>query len=603
MARLKDVGAAVAAERKSMMEARAKWEADRSAALEADRQSREDLSTFRAQALAEIDALRQQAPELEGQAVAALERLSSARETLRGHLAELDDFARLSRQDLAVIRAQVRQEADRLREQEESLNRAKAEHRLSVSAFRQQLIEWQGQVADMKRLLTSSESRLDARQAAVDQAAKQVDATTIQLAEQAEQLRLEREAVSARRSEVERHLADMREWYRKKLRELASGRAANAARNAEQEEAPIDKPRLAAFSEADPIGADEPESTLRLPAAALEELDPGDRQLGELLRSHGLVDADTLNALWTEAGRQRRTLRQVLLASGSITLYQLALIEAGNLDALMLGRFRVIDRLRVTPREAIYRVFDPTDRGRADPGRTTVAQTGIHMLRHLSEAEMQDAVHPDEFRQRFAACRDAAHANLAGVTEVLEINGRPAVLQEWLTGLFSADWPAQAGHPGCWVRLATMAASGIEAAHRHGLIHGRMTSDSFVLTASGVLKVTGFGEPPWLSTGPVPTDPTPAPPIYGRLARWRIPGREETHRQAKGDREAQAFSRRVARGDSPTGSGPGTADGRHGGGGSALRIRCRTGRRPQPHRPRDLVQRRCVGEAAEVRRG
>jgi hypothetical protein len=242
----------------------------------------------------------------------------------------------------------------------------------------------------------------------------------------------------------------------------------------------------------------------------MEELDPGDRQLGELLRSHGLVDAETLNALWSEAGRQRRTLRQVLLASGVITLYQLALIEAGNLDALMLGRFRVIDRVRSTPREAIYRVYDPTDRGKAEAGRTGSSQTGIHLLRHLSEVEMQDAVHPDEFRQRFAACRDAAHPNLAAVSEVLEINGRPAAVQEWLTGLFSADWPAQAAHPGCWVRLATMAAGGIEAAHRQGLVHGRITSDSFVLTSSGILKVTGFGEPPWLATGPFPTDSSAA---------------------------------------------------------------------------------------------
>jgi hypothetical protein len=509
VARLKDVGAAVAAERKSMMEARAKWEADRTAALEADRQSREELIAFRGQAAAEIEALRRQAPELEGQAVAALNRLSTARDTLRGHLAELHDFARLSREDLGAIRAQVQHEADRLRDQEETLNRAKGEHRLSVTAFRQQLIEWQGQVAEMRRMLSSSETRLDARQAAVDQAAKQVDATTVQLAEQAEQLRREREAVAARRTEVERHLADMREWYRKKLRELASGRADRSARNAEGEESPPDMPRLAAFDEtaASPHSSS---STLRLTHSMLEELDPGDRQLGELLRSHGLVDADTLNALWSEAGRQRRTLRQVLLASGVITLYQLALIEAGNLDALMLGRFRVIDRLRATQREAIYRVFDPADRSKIELGKTPFSQHGIHMLRHLSEAEMQDAVHPDEFRQRFSACRDASHPNLATVTEVLEINGRPAVLQEWLTGLFSADWPAQAAHPGCWVRLATMAANGIEAAHRHGLVHGRITSDSFVLTSSGVLKVTGFGEPPWLAMGPVPTDASPA---------------------------------------------------------------------------------------------
>jgi hypothetical protein len=262
-----------------------------------------------------------------------------------------------------------------------------------------------------------------------------------------------------------------------------------------------------------------------------DDLNPGDRQLGELLRSHGLVDADTLTALWAESGRQRKTLRQVLLASGAITLYQLALIEAGNLDGLMLGRFRVIDRVRATPREAIYRVFDPipvppsADRsGRADPGRTPGLQPGVSMLRHLSEAEMHDAVHPDEFRQRFAASRDASHPNLAGVTEVLEINGRPAVLQEWLTGLFSADWPAQAAHPGCWVRLATMAAAGIDAAHRHGLVHGRLTSDSFVLTTAGVLKVTGFGDRHGWVPAPRPSSPR-RQPICGRSGRWRSPGR------------------------------------------------------------------------------
>lgn len=501
-AALEEANAAIAAERESLVGSRERWEKDRNAALRADRISREELAAFRAQATAEIERLRQQAPELESQAGAALERLAAARETLRNHLSELHDFARLSREDLAGISQQVRQEADRLREQEESLNRARAEHRLSATAFRQQLIEWQGQVAEMKRTLSSSETRLDARQAAVDQAAKQVDATTQQLAEQAEQLRLEREAVSARRGEVERHLAEMREWYRKKLRELASERAERAAISAATD-SPLDKPRLARFDDSDASNDSTPEASSR---SSLDELDPGDRQLGELLRSHGLVDGETLTALWNEAGRQRRTLRQVLLASGAITLYQLALIEAGNLDALMLDRFRVIDRLRATPREVIYRVFDPTDRNRGESGRTMGSQPGVFMLRHLSEAELHDAVHPDEYRQRFAAARDAAHPNLTAVLEVLEINGRPAVLQEWLTGLFSADWPAHGAHPGCWVRLATMAASGIEAAHRHGLVHGRLTSDSFVLTAAGVLKVAGFGEPPWLLPVPLPGD-------------------------------------------------------------------------------------------------
>ena len=65
----------------------------------------------------------------------------------------------------------------------------------------------------------------------------------------------------------------------------------------------------------------------------------------------------------------------------------------------------------------------------------------------------------------------------------------------------SPDWPAEAGAPGVWVKLLADAAAGIDAAHRAGLVHGRLTSDSFVLTADGVLKVVGFGEPPWLAGG------------------------------------------------------------------------------------------------------
>ncbi len=460
--RLKDVGAAVAAERKSLSQAREAYETERV-----------ELAAFRQQVTVELDALRAQAPDLDDQANLALDRVGAAREMLRGHLNELNDFARTSRADLETARAQIRHDAERLREQHEALDRAKDEHRLAVAAFRQQLVEWQGTVADMRRLLSTSETRIDAKQAAT------ADATR-QLAEETDRLRREREELTARRTEMERHLADMREWYRKKLRELARTNAGTDPAAPAGEDEPT-LPRLHTPG---------PDAPLPAPAGP-DDLEPGDRQLGELLRSLALVDTETLTALWAEANRQRRTLRQVLLASGAISLYQLALIEAGNLDALVLGRFRVIDRLRVTPKEAIYRVHDPKRAGEKSGG--------FYLLRHLSEAEMLDAVHPDEFRQRFSAARDAGHANLAGVVEVTEINGRPAVLQEWLTGLFSADWPAFAAHPGCWVRLATMAAGALDAAHRVGLVHGRLTSDAFVLTADGVLKVTGFGEPPWLA--------------------------------------------------------------------------------------------------------
>ncbi len=233
-----------------------------------------------------------------------------------------------------------------------------------------------------------------------------------------------------------------------------------------------------------------------------DDLDPADRKLGELMQTLGLVEPDTLLALWSEARKQHRPLRTVLLAGNYLTLYQLALIETGNLNGLVLGRFRVIDRLHSTPREAVYRVFDPQSAEREGADR------GICLLRHLGEAEMQDAVHPDEYRQRFSAARDVAHPNLAATREVLEINGRPVVVQEWLHGLPGGEFPAETGAPGVWFRLLSQAAVGLHTAHQAGLIHGRLSAESLLLTREGTLKISGLGEPPWLHPAFAAGEPT-----------------------------------------------------------------------------------------------
>jgi serine/threonine protein kinase len=171
------------------------------------------------------------------------------------------------------------------------------------------------------------------------------------------------------------------------------------------------------------------------------------------------------------------------LASGVITLYQLALIEAGNVDGLMMGPVRVVDRLRASAHETTYRVFDPR--------RGTDA-----VLRHLSETDV-DAVKPDEFRQRFTqAMLNDVH--VANTLEVLDLAGRPAVLQEWLLGLSATDWPPLAAAPGVCYRLLTQAAQGLAVAHHAGAIHGHLSDSLLLLTADGVLKICGLGEPPWL---------------------------------------------------------------------------------------------------------
>jgi chromosome segregation ATPase len=486
----------IADQQRQLEETHARFEQEQIEAEERLARARGEVEELKDALAAQTEELLGRMPDLEQRAQAAIDRTAHAREALRAQLAELHAYAVKSQEDLSAVRMQVQAELARLRDQEEGLNRSRAEHRLAVSSFRQQLIEWQGRFAGMKQALHHGESRLDRRE-------KEVEATALELAERAEQIQQAEQEVTEKRTEVDKHLGDMRAWYRQKFREIAETRWSKyrSQESGVRGQGVGDSgilpmpPRHDASPVTQDSGLRTQDSTI-LPMP--DDLEPADRKLGELLRSLDIVERDTLHALWDEARRQRRTLRHVLLTGGYLTLYQLALIESGNLDGLMLGRFRVIDRLLSTPREAVYRVFDP---------QAANSASGTCVLRHLGEAEALDAVRPDEYRQRFGAARDLAHPNVAATLEVLEINGRPAVVQEWLQGVTGSDWPAAVATPGVWHRLLTQAALGLHAAHSAGLTHGRLTASSFLLTRVGVVKVVGVGEPPWLHPGGADCEP------------------------------------------------------------------------------------------------
>jgi chromosome segregation ATPase len=428
--------------------------------------------------------LEQQLPELELRARGAAERLILAREQLREHLAELHNYARQSQADQEFLRAQIQVEAEQVRQNQQALHRAREEHRLAVAAFRQQLIAWQGQLAEMRRTLAQGETRLERRQAQVDEQARRLDASSARLAQQAEQLQEQERVVVERREEIGRHLDDMRDWYRRKLRELSERRRL-------EEESGRGQNREANAPGGSPGPAPQAPSTEERPTilTMTEPVDPSDRKLGELLRSLDLVDAETLTRLLTEARRQRRSLRQALLGGGYLTLYQMALIETGQLDGLVLGPLRVVDRLRITAHEAVFRVFDPRRSQEA-------------ILRHLGEA---DAVQPErvaEFRNSFNRALAVQHAHIAATLEILDIAGRPAVLQECLIGLANTDWPALVAVPGVWYRLVCQATLGLHTVHEAGLVHGHLGPDQFLLTGQGVLKLCGLCEPSWLVAAP-----------------------------------------------------------------------------------------------------
>jgi chromosome segregation ATPase len=470
----------LAFQRETHAQERAQFQREQQAALDKLAQARTELETLRSEATTFI----QQLPDAELRAGTAVERLSHARAQLASHLGEIHHYVRQCQDELEQLRGRLQADLDKLQEQEQTLRRNQDEHRLAVVAFRQQLIDWQGQIAELKRLLSRDETRLERRQAQVDERAKEMEAESQRLAQQAVELQEQERDVADRRQEMDRHLVDMREWYRRKLRELAGIPLVPDSAKSDAEPTILAVRANAEGSATTDDGEPGIVPTMRSILSITGAVDQGDQKLGEVLRAAQLVDADTLTALLAEARRQRRSLRQVLLASGVITLYQLALIEAGNVDGLMLGPVRIIDRLRTTAHETVYRVFDPR--------RGTEA-----VLRHLAEADMTDAAKPDEFRQRFAqAMLNDPH--LANTLEVLELSGRPAAVQEWLSGLPASDWPPLAAAPGVCYRLLTQAAKGLARAHQAGVVHGHLSDSLLLLTGDGVLKICGLGEPPWL---------------------------------------------------------------------------------------------------------
>jgi chromosome segregation ATPase len=485
--RLAEASATLTAQRHDFTGERTAWDLERQQAREEAGRLRADFERARSEAR---DLLRL-FPELESRAEAAVDRLLRAREQLREHLAEIHTYARQSRDELEVARKQVQGEAERVRQQELELDVARDEHRLAVAGFRQQLIEWQGQLGEMKKALARGEVQLDRKAAEVQEQAAVVASTSARLAQQADDLEHREQLVQQRTGEVGRHLADMQQWYRRKLRELA-GVDGRLASDGDAYVVPLPTP--APSSGETPLTGPAEPTVLAIAGSP----DPADQALGDLLRRLELIDAETLDALLRQARRERRSLRQVLLTGNYLTLYQMALIEAGNLDGLILGPVRVIDRRQSTSRESLYRVFDP--RGNQEV-----------LLRHLAETEMHDAVHPDEYRQRFTGLAAVRHPHLTAVYEVTTIADRPAVLQELLIGVPSSDWPALSSAPGVLYRLLTQASAALQAAHQAGFVHGRLTPASWVLTADGMLKLTGLGEPAWLSSArEMQEEPTPA---------------------------------------------------------------------------------------------
>jgi chromosome segregation ATPase len=477
---------------------------ERTAELDALVQTAGEVESARTQ----LAALQQQLAERQS-ALEQAERSASLRQAeLDAHAMELErresqwSHQLHASEELETLRSELREQAVALAQREQAIDSREQTLQAEVASYRA-AAEADGQLreelAALKQALPEMEARASAALANLRAAQEQAHAQLVAQEERfadAERLRVQELELGVARDEhrvaVESFRQQLQEWQ-SKLAQMRQGEA-NAAPPAsvaapapptEVQELVRRKLRDQA-QESDYV----PLSVVPPATAAPPETSGGDGSLEQVLRKHALIDTDVLQTLLGESRRQRRSLRQLLLSGGHLTLYQLALIEAGNLEALALGPVQVIDKIPSTPREAVYRVFDPRHDSEA-------------ILRHLAESEMGDAVRPDEFRSRFAAAQSVEHGNVAAVREVLEIHGRPAALLEWVNGLPSGDWPGLAAAPGAWFRLVCQAALALHAAHEQGVAHGHLEAQAFVLTEDGTLKLMGLGEPLWLTNGTV----------------------------------------------------------------------------------------------------
>ena len=416
----------------------------------------------------QIVSLSENIPDLMAGAENCLSKLLGARDLLQEHLREFHEYSKVAREELELLLKDSRDQQNQSHDTESKIIKAREDHRLSIATFKQQLIEWQHNLIGIKLALQTGESELERKQAKFETQTQILQLQTESLSKKELNLREKEGEVLAQTKEVQRHLDDMRAWYRNKIKDL-SGTLSSSLTSGYFDNA-INREEI---------------NQVHRPSSIIETIEPPDKKLGDQLISLRLVESDTLLALMTEAKKSRKSLRQALLNGGYLTFYQMALIEAGNINGLMIDRFRVIDKLPSTSKEYVFHVFDPIKKSEC-------------ILRHLSESELLDPYHPDEFRQRFNAAINFSHENVASTYEVLEIHGRPAVLIEFTQGINQSEWVAIQQKPDVWLNLILQSISGLASIHGAGLFYGKIHQSSLIITREGFIKWIGVGCPSWL---------------------------------------------------------------------------------------------------------
>ncbi|MFY7856225.1 MAG: protein kinase domain-containing protein [Rubrivivax sp.] len=163
-----------------------------------------------------------------------------------------------------------------------------------------------------------------------------------------------------------------------------------------------------------------------------------------------------------------------------------ATLPGGDLDdqapVQQVGRYRVLERLGRGGMASVFRAHDPSI------GRDVA-------LKFLHASLSADPVCRMRFLQEARAAGALSHPNIAVVHDVGEIEGRPYMAMELLSGVtLSSELEEKRMLPvRDAVTVAMQLARALDHAHRHGIVHRDIKPGNIMRDLQGAVKVTDFG--------------------------------------------------------------------------------------------------------------